>query len=242
MSDSTTSGDPARDDDANFEPIRDEDNSDFPADSAPVRTGGLSAICVLAIVFSALGLLMGCIGLPSLIFPERMQAAMSPPQVGGNAQLVEIQQEMNAKALEINSKYRWISLPLMIGKIAIEFALLAGAIMSWGLKPRGRSWLLYAIVAALVLESLQMIPTIMIQRETFALMGEYMPKMMAAQPGAQNMPSGMGDAMATGASVAGIFSMVFAIAWLLMKIVYYAISIGYLRKPAVVALFSESAN
>jgi hypothetical protein len=209
--------------------------------TAPVsrrRTGGLTAICVLAIVLGAMGVLTGCFGLVGLLFSSQMQNAIAGIQQA-NQGAAEVQNEMNAKALTISRKYSWATVPLMVAKLFVEIALLAGAIMSLGLKPLGRRMLLAAFGAAIVVESIQLVPALLVQRETQALMAEMMPKMMQeVQQGAKKTPGFDPDQFASGLVKAiSIMSFVIGIGWLVCKVVYYAIGIVYLRKPQVAASF-----
>jgi hypothetical protein len=123
-------------------------------------------------------------------------------------------------------------------KLFVEAALLAGGIMSWGLKPRGRSWLLGGLAAALVFDAVCAVPGILVQRETQVVMSEMMPKLMAAQQG-RNAPPAMNDFMSGFMSAVGIASTIFVLVWLAAKVIFYAFGIRYLRKPDVRALFAH---
>ncbi len=204
------------------------------------RPGGLTAVCVLATVLGGAGLLTGCSGLFSQLFASNMQEAFTAMPGIAKSPGADVQKEMNTKLLAVSRRYIWITVPLVVLKVAIESILLAGAIMSWGLKPRGRSWLLTALLAAIVVESLQIVPMMIMQRETFAVMSEFMPKMIAAQPHADQQPAGMGNFMSTASSALGYVSMIVAVGWLTAKIVYYAFAIRYLRKPSVAAVFEST--
>lgn len=240
MSNSHPQNDPPGTDHSIFEPTPDVPVS--PAGfSKPASTpGGLTAVCVLAAVLGVVGSLTGCSGLFTQVFASQMQQAMANLPGGANSPAIELQKEMNAKTLAITRRYAWFTIPLLVAKVAVEIVILAGAIMSWGLKPRGRSWLRAGLIAAIVVESLQIVPTLKMQHETFEVMGEFMPKMLAAQPGAQNHPAGMGGVMSTMSTAMGIVSMIIAVGWLAAKLVYYVLSIRYLRKPSIVALFEPN--
>jgi hypothetical protein len=203
------------------------------------RTGGLTAICVLAIVLGAMGVLTGCVGLVGQLFSSQMQNAVAGMQPAANQEAAKTQKEMNAQMLTIARKYNWILVPLMVAKMFVEIALLTGAIMSLGLKPLGRRILLAAFIAAIVVESIQLVPALLVQRETQALMAEMMPKMMQeVQQGAKKPPGFDPDQFASGLVKAiSIMSFIIGIGWLVCKVVYYAIGIVYLRKSQVAASF-----
>jgi hypothetical protein len=209
---------------------------------AEVRPGGLTFICVLAIILSGAGLLMGCFGLVSQAFASGMQQAFAGMPGGANLPGADVQREMNARVMAVANRYKSVTLPLMVVKIFVEGALLAGAIMSWGLKPRGRSWLLGGLVAAILFEAIHVVPTILIQRETQVVMSEMMPKMMAAQQGPNAPPPGMNNLMSGMFSAIGILSLIFALVWLAAKVIFYVFGMRYLCKPDVRALFAPPAG
>jgi hypothetical protein len=228
----------------------DDSASDMTADApkrvptsagASVRPSGLSNICVLAILLSGVGLLSGCVGVISQVFASGMQQAFSRMPAGANAPGVEKQKEMNDRMFAVANRYKWATFPLMAVKIVVEAALLTGAIMSLRLNPRGRSWLRGALLAAILFEAVYAVPVILIQRESQAVMSEMMPKVLEAQQGANKQLPGMNDVMSTFFSAVGIFSMIFALGWLAAKIVFCALSLRYLRKPEIQALFEPPA-
>jgi hypothetical protein len=195
------------------------------------RPQSLTFICILAMLLGGVGLLMGCFGLASQAFAAQIQKLSAVPP-GANGPGVEAQAKMAA----ITERYKWVTLPLMVLKIFVEGALLIGAIMAMGLRPHGRTWLLAALIAALILESIQMVPGILIQSETFAVMREMIP----AQQGANRPPPGATEVANAIFSAIGIGAIVISLGWLALKAVFYVIGIRYLRKPAVVALFPRS--
>jgi hypothetical protein len=202
------------------------------------RPGGLTFICVAAIALGGAGLLMGCFGLMSQVFTSEMQQGFAGFPGGANMPGAEAQKEMNARLLAVANRYKWVTLPLLVVKVFVEAALLAGGLMSWGLKPRGRSWLLGGLCAATVFDAAYVVPTVLVQRETQAVMSEMMPKLMAAQQG-RNAPPGMNDFMSGFMSVVGIASTIVALVWLAGKVLFYMLGIRYLRKPEVRALFAQ---
>ncbi len=211
-----------------------------PDDRVPrpgTRPGGLSVICAVAIMLAVLGLLIGLGGLLSLASQARLRQAMAAMQQAGNQPLARVQQEFNDRMFDITNRYRWATVPLMIAKIAVEIGLLAGAIFSLRLDRRGGTWLTRALFAAIVVEALYAVPTMLIQRETREATTEMMSKMMAAGRGGQGPPAGAQDFAAVFGSVIGIVSLVVAVGWLVAKIIFYLISIRYLQKPEIARLF-----
>jgi hypothetical protein len=206
------------------------------SDPAPrVRPRALTVICVLAIVFGALGLLGGCIGLiGQLVSPEAMvaaQGATGEQSAGG-------MQEIAARSKELSAKYNPVMVPLTVVKILLEAALLVGGIMALGMKAAGRSLLSSAMIAAIIIESIQAVPNFMMQRESRALMAEIMPQVIAAQEGAKDLPPGM-DMSAIMSGVGGAM-IVLSLLWLVIKLVLYILGIRYLARPAMVAMFTSA--
>jgi hypothetical protein len=146
---------------------------------------------------------------------------------------------MVTRTMEISKKYNPVMIPLTVGKILIEGALLIGAIMALGLKLPGKSLLAGALIAAAILESIQFIPRTMMGRETQAAVAELMPQIMAAQ-GARGVPPGLD--MTSMMNGIGTVTLVFGLIWLVIKIVLYLLGIRYLRRPDISALFSEPAR
>jgi hypothetical protein len=207
------------------------------SEGAKVSQGGLTVVCTLAIILAGTGLLTSCFGMISQVFASGMQQAFAGFPGGANQPGMDMQREMNARLMAVGNRYKSVIIPLMAVKIVVEAALLAGAIMSLKLKPRGRSWLRGALIAALVFEAIYAVPVILMQRETRAVMSEMMPKVMEAQQGANRAPPGVNDVMSTFFSAIGVVSMIVAVGWVVAKIVFYVLSLRCLGKPEVLALF-----
>jgi hypothetical protein len=203
-----------------------------------VRPAGLTTICVLAILLGGAGFLMGCVSLTSQAFDSKLQQAVAGMQPRGNDPTAEIQRDMNARMTAVTNRYKWLLVPLAVVKIVVDAALLVGALLAWGLKPRGWSWLHGALIAAIVFEVVQAVPTLMVQREYQAITNEMMTKMMTAQRAGINPPPGMQNFMSGMTSAISIMSMVYALGWLTGKLIFYAFGIRYLRKREVVTLFA----
>jgi hypothetical protein len=205
------------------------------------RPGGLTVICVLAIVIGALGLMTGCVGLFSQVFNQQMQDGLAGIQARDNKEVGELQKEMNAKVVLASAKYALLNKLLAVAQLAVAGSLLAGGIMSLKLRPLGRKLLLGAFVAAIVVETAQLYPTLAVQRATAPIVAEYTPKMVKAQAPQGGQQPGMNEAMSAIMSVAMIVGMVFVIGMAVVKGVFYVIGIVYLRKPSVALLFTPPA-
>ena len=203
------------------------------------RSSLITTICILAIVFGVVGLLLGIVGLLGQIFASSIQSAVANIQSAANAPGMEFQREAMTRAMAIATKYNLVLIPLGLAKLVVEGLLLVGGILALKLNAKGRSMLLAALFGALVVESILVVPRIMVQRETQAVMAELMPKIMAAQQNADKLPPGFNMGMSSMLSGAGTVAMYSAIAWLVIKIAIYIIGISYLRKPQTIALFDN---
>jgi len=208
-----------------------------PGDDA-IRPAGLTTVCVLAILLGGAGFLMGCFGLASQVIGSRMQQALVGMQPGANDSTAEIQREMNARVMAITSRYKWLLVPLMVVKLVVDVGLLVGALLAWGLKPRGWSWLHGALIAAIVFEVVQAVPTLMVQREYQAVTNEMMAKIMTVRQGPNAPPPIVKDITSGMTSAISIMSMIYAVGWLGGKCIFYVLGIRYLRRREVVTLFA----
>jgi hypothetical protein len=206
------------------------------------RPGGLTFICVVAMLLGVLGLLSGCFGIISQVFASGMQDALAGMHDNANLPRADAQKEMNDRLMAVGNRYKWATIPLIAVKIVVESGLLAGAMMALGLKPCGRSWLRGALIAVIVFEVIYAVPVFLIQRDTQLVMSEMLPKMMEAQQGANRAPAGMNDFMSAFASAISVVAIVMGAGWLTAKIVFCALGVRYLGKPALRALFAPSAN
>ncbi|MFN0052810.1 MAG: hypothetical protein ACKV0T_11505 [Planctomycetales bacterium] len=217
-------------------PVSHDDGTQVPA--ARTRPGGLTAVCILALLLGIVGLLTGCAGLASQAFGAQLQEAMSGMQPGGNEAMRQAQQEMNTKILAVAKKYAWMTVPLLVVKMVAELLMIAGAAGALGLKPFGRKWLMWGLTAALVIESISLIPALLLQNETQAVTQEYMNKIMSGAGGGQ----GAAEFGSSITQVATIIGLVLAIGWLLVKALYYVLSLRYLRKREIAALFGSGSH
>jgi len=204
-----------------------------------VRPTALTVICVLGIVFGGLGLLTGGVGLLSQLFSSQIQQAVTAGQSGLSGPVAEAQSQIVTRTLDISRKYNPVNIPLTIVKIVIEGALLIGSIMALGLKLSGKNMLAGALIAAAILESIQFIPRVMMQRETQAAIADLMPQIMAAQEGARGLPAGFD--MSSVMNGMGTVTLVLGLFWLAVKIVLYVLGTRYLRRPDVEALFTPGS-
>jgi hypothetical protein len=200
----------------------------------------LTLVCGLSIAFAAMGLLTACFGLASLAVSAQLQQAIAAAQKTRNPAANDVQNELNARTVEITKKYNAFSIPLTIVKLPVELTLLTGGVVALWLKPWGRSLLLGALAVAALFDVVAAIPNTLMQREIQTVFADTMPRLMAAQRGPARMPPGAGNLMTSYMTTVQSVTLVFLVAWLAGKIVLAAFGIQYLRKPAVAALFAPS--
>lgn len=204
-----------------------------------VRPTMLTVICVLGIVFGALGLLTGGIGLLSQLFSAQIQQVVTAGQAGISGPGGEAQTEIVTRTMNISRKYNPVLIPLTVVKLLVEGALLIGSIMTLGFKLSGKSMLAGALIAAAILETILFIPKAMMQRETQAAVADLLPQVMAAQ-GGSGMPAGFD--MSSMMNGIGTVTLVFGVFWLAAKIVLYVLGTRYLRRPDIEALFTPTSQ
>ena len=210
--------------------------SNPPPVGVPVhRPGWMTAICILAIILGALGLMMALFGSVALAFGERFQQMVQGMStVGQPPGMKEVQLEMQ-KAMQAVQDRWFVAIALQYAlHFVLAFALILGAAKSLQMDSFGRRLLAGALFAAIAFELLRLIPTMAIQMGTMDVMQEYMQHIMqASAPPGKAMPQQAQIAMATmmkGSMAVGIaFTLVFVVA----KIAFYTAAGIYMNKPHI---------
>jgi hypothetical protein len=209
-------------------------------DGAPAqRPGGLTAICVIAIVLGALGLCGSLLTLGILAMQKPLENAFKMQQKvpsgipeSFKAQMEmqnETQNKMQEATQKVNQRYWGVHVGLGLLNLAFAGSLLAGGIMALKLNPKARAFLVVVFAAAIVFEIVRTIVIVFVQLNTVAV--------LSAIP---NSGAGPAVTMMTFAKVAAIGGMVFWAGFGLAKIVFYGIGAAYLRRPNIRALFQET--
>ncbi len=217
-------------------PHRAEENpyraGDLP-DVAARRPSGLTAICIIAVVLGVLGLFSGLMKGVNVLFGAEMQqavgsfGAVSPEQA-------KVQQDMNAAIAAEMGRFRLANSVLCVAQLAFCGALVYSGIKTLGLKAAGRSLMLAACACMLVYEIGQAIAFVFQQLALSPIMELYMPQLMKGSAGNNASAEQIGQVMARISIILGI---VFQCVWTLIKFIFYAVAIVYLRKANVIALF-----
>jgi hypothetical protein len=201
--------------------------------------GRVKAICIVAIVLGCLGVFSALGGMVGLLFGQQIQGAMSTPnQPGMPPEMVQAQRDMERDLYAIQNRFLPINAVLIALLVLVSAGLLIGGIQSLRRVTPGRKVLVAACSAAIVFELLRGIVQVVIQAQTISMTMQHTERMLDAGGG----PPGMAEMAMTVARVAIIVGIVFGVLWMLAKLVFYGISVWYLRKPSVVAYLDGPAS
>ncbi|MHB8969286.1 MAG: hypothetical protein ACYC3X_03675 [Pirellulaceae bacterium] len=211
------------------------------AELVPVLPGklptGLKAICIIAIILGALGTLGSCGGIASLVVHESLSAEFGqfglplPPDKGPEAE--QFQEKLQGEIAAIAEKYRPFTIVAVLLHLVAGLLLLVGGFLTLKLIRTGRLLLLLGCLVAILYELVQAVLSVVIQSQSMPMVGTALEGMLQ-RSGQGQMPQGVGQLMLVFMYVILGVSLV----TVLVKIVFYAISLVYLNKPAIVARFA----
>ena len=150
--------------------------------------------------------------------------------------MVQMQEEMQKKLLAITNEYLPFNIAAVVFHLIAAVMLLVGGIMTLKVVPVGRSVLLAGCVVAVLYELGQAVLKVVIQLRTIPIMRTFMEDIMQQGAARQNqgqLPGGFGELMVVFVYV----GIAISLAIVLAKIIFYVISIFYLKKPEIVARF-----
>jgi hypothetical protein len=191
----------------------------------------VKAICVIAVVLGALGFLSALGGIAGLAFSKQIQTAFSPSNPPGVPQrMVESQKQMQRDLQAIQDRFWPVNAVLVSAQLLLAVGLLFGGIQGLRRVPPARRILIGTCSAAIVFEVVRAVVQTILQVQTMSATMHHMQQMMQssgdAPPGAMDLAM----TISRGAMVVGIL---FALGIVLLKLVYYGLSVWYLRKPEV---------
>jgi hypothetical protein len=200
------------------------------------RPGGLTAVCVIAIILGSLGLLSSLVTMGSLAVGSRFQQAMmtSSPRPGRD-KVFDVQRTMQKRIQAVTDRYRRPTVGFALLNMVLAASMLAGAIMALNRVPKARTVLLTVFAVAILFEISRSIVQVFIQWETAAVMSEMLPRMMETSMPANvpNVPNAQ-DTAAMGTVIARAIIMVgfvFNLVLSLAKLIYYGVGWSCLRRP-----------
>lgn len=207
------------------------------------RPGGLTAVCVIAIILGSMGLMSSVIQGANLAGGQRIQGAFSGMgQMGVSEELRGVQDEFNEAVATVTKKYFWVNTTTVVVHLIVASLLIYGGALTLRQAYPGYRVLRVTSLVAIVFEIARAIPYLMIQWDMLPVLEEYMPRMMMESAGASgDQAAEAAEAMARiGAMMArltAIFGMVFFCGWCLVKVVFYSITNRYLKKADIRRLF-----
>lgn len=205
--------------------------------SNPVtRPGGLTALCILAIVLGALGLMTGLLGLAAAALQDPLQklAAGIQPEQGEEA--ARMQQQVADESRDFAKQHFVRNLVFSLARLVVASCLLFGGIFALRLNAAGRKILLFAFAAGILFELFQIWPMIEVLGFTDRVM-EMQQQMVG------NAPNG-GDAAGTMrlmAKMVAVMQVAMMGGMLLTKIACYGFGLWYLTRPHISALYVRPA-
>jgi hypothetical protein len=210
----------------------------------PRRPGGLTAICVIAIILGVLGVITALMGIVGAVAGQAMQKAMAPsmPQ-NMNEEAQQVQEEMNEAIQEVGQKFMVPNVVSIICSLTLAIGLIVGGSQSLKIKPSGRTILLMVFSIAILFELVRGGFQIYVQMQILAVMDEFWPRIVetsAAQQG-QGGPD-LETIMSVLWMVTKVSAYVFTILPVLLKAGYYVIGALYLGRENVKRLFDQSAD
>jgi len=196
------------------------------------RPGGVTAICIVAVVLGVLGLFSGTIKGVNVLFGAEMQQVFGSMGAVTQEQ-AKIQQEMNAAVAEEMKRFVVANSLLCVSQLALCGALIYSGLKSLKLKAAGRKLLVAVLVCLLVYEIGQLIAVVLQQMSMSPIMELYMPRIMKGSSGNNAGAEKFGQAIARMSIIVGI---VMQCVWALIKFIFYTVAIVYLRKAKVIAV------
>ena len=199
---------------------------------ASARPGLLTALCVLAMVLGALGMMNAVMGTAMAAVGPRLQTMVQPqPMPGTPPEMQQVQQDFQDATNAIQAKYHVGILASLFFRFAAGLLLLIGGIKALSLLEYGRWMLMLAFGVATCFELANAILQSMVNLE-----------MMTAANGVVDgfLQSASGEGIpGIRTAVKGVLvgSMVLAYLIVLGKVALYVGGILYLQRPKVRALF-----
>ncbi len=203
------------------------------------RPGGLTAVCILAIILGALGFLAGISSLVmSVVGNQAQQWQQQWGMAGSPPAMRDVQAEMNAKTMAIVDRFRLVNIAFALFQLAVTAALVVGGARALKLNEAGRKLLWAACAVAMVFELGRAVPQVLMQLENMAVMEDYMPRLMeASAPGPQAKQVAAFGAMIARFSV--IMGWVVFAGWLILKLAFFGVAFYYLGRPKTKAFYTS---
>ena len=206
--------------------------------NAPTRPGGLTALCILAIVLGALGVLTGLGGIAAVALQGPMQDAVAHLQPQQDA---DVQQKLMEESREFARQHAVRNGVLAGLRLLVASGLLTGGILTLRLRPYGRKILLIALASGIGFEIAQLWPAVEAIPFTQRAMELSMEgQQKQAQGNGKNAQDAAAMMRVMAKAIAAMQVMVIA-GMFLAKAGFYGFGLWYLTRPHVAALFVRPA-
>jgi hypothetical protein len=217
--------------------FRDEPYAAEIAAPAGYRPGGLTAVCIIAIVLGCLGMLTGAASLVTNLAANQVQQFQAAwGAAGATNEAVKVQSEMNAKTAAIMNRFRLVNVLLSLSQLVLCGVLIAGGSRALRLDERGRKLLWVACGLAILFELTRAVPTVLMQLENMALMEDYFPRLMKA-----SIPKSQADQVGAFAEMMARFSLIMGwvvlLGWMFLKLAFFGSAFHYLSRPKTRSLY-----
>jgi hypothetical protein len=187
---------------------------------------GVMPICIIAIALGVMGFFGNSFALGALILNPKSSA---PP--GLNPKQAEAYAEFERKTEELAKESRPVQLILIPAMLLTSLMLLGGGIA--GLKLRGRSFLLLAFAASLLIDTAGAVYGLIVQSKMMETMTVYMREMVG--------PGKAGQGAEVGMQIGGYAGLFFGLGWMVARTVFYVIGLVYFSKQKTREAFDAAA-
>lgn len=217
-----------------FDPYQPPVEPGYTDPSGPAPKGiKFVAICALILgLFGILSCVQGAFGLAFNIFVNpALQQNMAPPSddPAAKAQL-EMQQEIN----KIQRQYLVPNILALLLKAPLAIGLMIGGIGAMKYSQKARKTLLLAFGYGIIFELLNGALAIFLNLKNMEVMKKFMSNVGQADP---NAPA---EVFETVGNVMSIGVIAIVVVWVLTKVLFYILSLGYMKSDKVGAHFAEA--
>lgn len=189
------------------------------------RPGGLTAVCVVAIMLGSLGILAGLTGAAGMAMRSRVQAFSEKMQPDADA--AQLQRRVSQRTNALWDEHPVRTWSLVAGRLLVATSLVVGGWLAFKLKRAGRKLLLATFAAGVLFELLQIIPSIQVANASY----DAMQQAIEARPSENNeRPPGINQTLAAFMKASAIMQIVIVLVLMAAKCSYYVIGFWYLKR------------
>jgi hypothetical protein len=191
------------------------------------RPGGLTFVCVVAIVLGGLGLLGALSGMASLVFGSAMQDAFTVRQPGMGDDVMDTQIEIQKRLQAVTNRYWEFHLGFSLVHLVVAGSLLAGGILALRSSPSGCRLLVTVFVVAIIFELSRAVFQVTVQIDMLAAVSDAISR-RAEAPTNDGGPGG--DFLATIMKASFFVGIGLTACFALAKVIFYGVGARYLSR------------